>query len=1200
MKPAIPGKNKPAAWARMISGILLPLGCVAGMAWAQGPDLAYEKKATWAETLVALRAQAVRQPGLFRPQSKPAGQPGMFPFQPGFQPWNRNRSQDPPHPLVSLWAKLELDFPLECDWMLQDMAACGYPCSNPLRTDHYPIRWFHPWTEPGLERKLLLHVLEELGTRGETIRLELEKLRQADLPAHSRPWLELYAKACQVRREQRLRALATKCPAFVFTQHFNMGGSHYAFTEGLSDAQSERHFIPGSALCLLELKDATPVVRTLLKDSEGVIRDPDVSHDGKRVLFAWKKSDRLDDYHLHELDLTSGKVRQVTSGLGFADFEGVYLPGGDLLFNSSRCVQAVDCFFTEVSNLYTCDPNGRFLRRLGFDQVHTNYPTVTEAGQVLYTRWEYNDRGQIYTQALFQMNAGGTGQTEYYGNNSYFPTAILHARQIPGAQKVLAIAAGHHTRQTGKLILLDPARGRQENQGAQLVAPVRRTPAVTVDAYGQEGDLWQYPFPLSETEYLVGYSPWGWGRQPLLFGVYFMTKDGRRELLVSDAGISCNQPVPLRRPVPHPQPNTTDYTKGTGTFYIQDVYAGPGLAGIPRGKAKKLRVVGLDFRATVIGGNHNRGEAGMAFVATPIAVAQGSWEAKTVVGETPIYADGSAIFTAPARTPLFFQVLDEKGQVMQTMRSWSTLQPGENASCVGCHEHKSGTPLASQPREALRRGPRPLEPFHGPPRGFSFPREIQPILDRHCTSCHHDRSRLPWLAGSRSQDTPPAKENGNEVSFSLLSTTITDQAARRRFSDAYLALTGAVWGYDRSLEGTSRPLVNWLSPQSGPPMRQPYSAGSATSGLMTLLEEGHKGVKLNREEMEKLACWIDLVVPYCGDYLEANAWSFFERARYDHFLNKRKQMEAVEARNIRQLIAVQKRKGETTGKDEESSAGIPLTAEVVAAEGKVLVRGQAKATPHSPLVVDLPRPLRPGDRILVRGARSLAVRLDPNLGETLVHVPGRLLEWTVPPEAGQVQSGKTPYPPGAFQQERPQLSFRPAALGELDLYRNLAANPHDSRGTAFIYPHATASSECRNDPVFAARNAIDGRRQNNGHGGWPWQSWGPEKVEKPWWQVDFGRVVEIDKVVIVLRADFPHDGCWRQATLVFSDGDRQTITLEKKAEPQTFTFRARRTSSLRLADLVQDEPLGWCALVEVEAWGRDPVPVAGDPAALAQ
>jgi hypothetical protein len=262
--------------------------------------------------------------------------------------------------------------------------------------------------------------------------------------------------------------------------------------------------------------------------------------------------------------------------------------------------------------------------------------------------------------------------------------AILHARQIPGSQKVLAIAGGHHSPQMGKLIVLDPARGRQENQGVQLVAPVRETPAVRVDAYGQQGELWQYPYPLSETEFLVSYSPWGRARDPLLFGVYFMTIDGRRELLVSDPVVSCNQPVPLRRSVPHRRPSATDYTKQTGTFYIQDVDAGPGLAGIPRGTAKKLRLIGLEFRATVVGGNHNHGEAGQAFVATPVAVAQGSWEAKTILGETLICDDGSAFFTAPARTPIYFQVIDDKGHMIQTMRSWATLQPGENASCVDC------------------------------------------------------------------------------------------------------------------------------------------------------------------------------------------------------------------------------------------------------------------------------------------------------------------------------------------------------------------------------------------------------------------------------------------------------------------------------------------------------------------------------------
>ena len=298
-------------------------------------------------------------------------------------------------------------------------------------------------------------------------------------------------------------------------------------------------------------------------------------------------------------NVAGGAVRQLTFGLGFADYEGEYAPDGQIIFNSTRCVQTVDCWWTEVSNLYTCDGEGRYLRRLGFDQVHSNYPTVTPDGRVLYTRWEYNDRGQIFPQGLFQMNPDGTGQTACYGNNTWFPTTILHARAIPGTQKVVAVFSGHHTIQKGWLGILDPSRGRQENQGAQLIAPLRKTEAVRVDAYGQSGDQFQYPYPLSETEFIVTFRPAG-AKGP--FAIYWMDQDGRRELLAWDSAISCNQPVPLApRPVPPPRPSTVDYRQEYGTYYLQDIYTGPGLAGVPRGTIKRLRVIALSFRAAGIG-----------------------------------------------------------------------------------------------------------------------------------------------------------------------------------------------------------------------------------------------------------------------------------------------------------------------------------------------------------------------------------------------------------------------------------------------------------------------------------------------------------------------------------------------------------------------------------------------------------------------
>ena len=194
------------------------------------------------------------------------------------------------------------------------------------------------------------------------------------------------------------------------------------------------------------------------------------------------------------------------------------------------------------------------------------------------------------------------------------------------------------------------------------------------------------------------------------------------------------------------RPSLVNYTKEAGTYYVQDIYAGPGLAGVARGTVKKLRIVALDFRAALLGGNGNGGPAGGAFVATPVAAGNGCWDPKIVLGETPVLEDGSAQFTVPAQTPVYFQAVDAKGCVVQTMRSWSTLQPGENASCIGCHESKNCVPPPYRVTLAQRQTPQPLQPFYGPPRGFSFPKEIQPILDRHCTRCHNDRQQLPRIA----------------------------------------------------------------------------------------------------------------------------------------------------------------------------------------------------------------------------------------------------------------------------------------------------------------------------------------------------------------------------------------------------------------------------------------------------------------------
>ena len=796
-----------------------------------------------------------------------------------------------------------MPFPIYTDWLSQDAFAEGLWAHVPAGGQH-KFRTQKELIGDKLAQRLLSMDSEFWRSMLFRVVQPLTKGTQK-LPDELSNWLvrsdtqpievmaDLYIQACEFRRAQRLvPLLAQGWEGVVFAQHFNMGASHYAYTEGLSDAQRERHFFPGSKITFLRFEGGHIVPETLLEDKGGVIRDVDVSWDGKKMLFAWKKSDREDDYSLYEMDLASRDIRAITGELGHADYEAVYAPNGDIIFNSTRCVQIVDCWWTEVSNLYTCAADGNYLRRLTFDQVHDNYPTVTQDGRVLYTRWDYSDRGQIYPQGLFEMLPDGTAQQAFYGNNSWFPTTIIHGRSIPGTNKVVGIFCGHHTWQAGKLGILDPSLGREENTGTQLVAPYRDTPAEKIDRYGQEGDLFKYPYPLDEHHFLVSYAPRGWETPGIpaqmfrpVFGLYFMDADGGRELLFLDTQqeLSVGRVVPVApRSKPLDRPSVVDYSQEQGIYYIQDIYAGEGLAGISRGVVKKLRVVALEYRAAGIGDNRNGGVAGAALISTPVAIGNGCWDVKVPLGEATVYEDGSAMFEVPARTPVYFQALDEKGHVVQTMRSWSTLQPGETQSCVGCHENKNTTPLVHAiPTLAMRSGAYALEETYSPPRGFSFKEQVQPILDHYCIKCHYGEHERPQTS----------KEE--KIAFSLMDEPVLEEQAKRYWSEAYLNLTKG---------GPEEGPVRWVSTQSAPEMLPAGSLGSLDSPIISMLEKGHQEVQLSEGELRMIRLWIDLGVPFCGDYVEANAWTEEEKAMYARFSEKRRKMERKEAENIRGYV----------------------------------------------------------------------------------------------------------------------------------------------------------------------------------------------------------------------------------------------------------------------------------------------------------
>ena len=600
----------------------------------------------------------------------------------------------------------------------------------------------------------------------------LDKVNAAYNAKDVKKLMQEYADMFARRSYASFKSLYDFANAYIVVKNKCMGGSHYAYTEALSDDKGEEeggaevNFFPGSQLVLLTLKESSNGIETneevLIDLPDGVIRDPDVSPDGTRVLFSMKKARNTDDYHLYELDLKTRSVRQLTSGEGVSETECSYLPSGNIVFQSSRCVQTVDCWKTPVSNLYICDPDGGNIRRVGYDQVHTSYTSVTSDGRVIYTRWDYNDRTQMYVQALFQMNEDGTNQTELFGGNSSFPTTLLHARQVTGSDtKYVAIASGHHTYQGGKLVMVDVSRGRNSKDAVKYVFPDDGEDfRDNIDTQNQDGAIYRYPYAISETQFLVSYSPDGWSgdRSRTPFGIYYMTTDGTKALLVAGTeDLPAGQIVPIRNRDLFTRASMVNYAKNTGTYYIGNVYEGEAMAGVKFGDAKYLRVVALEFRSAAIGTNNNSNPsiAGSGTAYTPVSTANGTWDVKVPLGIVEICDDGSCLFEVPSETPLYFQVLNKDYELIASMRSWSTLQPNEYYSCVGCHEDKNTVPPSTAARSlAMEGGVKKIVPEdwmtaaagyteydpYTDKIGFSYDKVIQPILDENCVSCHNNQS----------------------------------------------------------------------------------------------------------------------------------------------------------------------------------------------------------------------------------------------------------------------------------------------------------------------------------------------------------------------------------------------------------------------------------------------------------------------------
>ena len=652
----------------------------------------------------------------------------------------------------------------------------------------------------------------------------------------------LYEDACALRRQIAFANPLLKFDKIVFIKR------HPSRFDHMCDQYYGFNAVRGGGLFVIEKPFSDkPALRDLLahavcengrlqghKLTPGAYLSPDLSTDGKAVLFAYTEAEQDPDpktkthewnerstFHIFKINTDGTGLVQLTDGK-VNDFDPCWLPDGRIAFISERRGGYIRCSGDRPVTTYTLhrmDADGRNIVCLSYHETNEWQPSVNNDGLIVYTRWDYVDRDSDIAHHAWLTTPDGRDARAFHGNypadRTLRPWMEMNIRAIPGSRKYIATAAPHHGQTYGSLVLLDPAI-EDDNAMSQLK---RLTPEVAFPE--SEKGRWAFAtaWPLSEDYYLCAHDP-----AAKRHGLYLVDSFGNRELIYRDPEIGCLNPVPLRaRPAAPvvPTPSVTAGSDAEGIVTVVNVYEGQ--KPWPKdAKITALRVMQMLPKTTWKANDPRIGVANET-------------NARAVLGTVPIESDGSAHFYMPTRKPLYFQALDERGMAIQSMRSITYLQPGEALTCRGCHEsrHSAPSPDGRAPL-AMRRAPSRIQPDVDGSNPFNYPRLVQPVLDRNCVGCHSQNRKVPKLAGT--------------------------SAGSSGWSQSYASLAAKYGFYFNVGNGAIK------DPVHGGATSTPGRFGAHASKLFQLLDQGHHDVKLSAEDLHRITLWLDCNSDFFGAY----------------------------------------------------------------------------------------------------------------------------------------------------------------------------------------------------------------------------------------------------------------------------------------------------------------------------------------------
>lgn len=691
----------------------------------------------------------------------------------------------------------------------------------------------------------------------------------------------------------------------VFVKRNTFSANHY-YTEYINSK-----WAPGGNICTLDLK-TKEVIELVPELKDGVFGRFDLDYAARHIVFAWKSADNRGN-RLYEIEIDpktgtrKGELKQLTFPEvnedeiiakykvryhhGTDDMDPCYLPDGDIVFISTRCQYGILCdnpddFTTTV--LYRMDRDAplesrqtsKHITKLSNSAVSEQSPAILPDGRIMYTRWEYVDKGAVSVKCLWAMKPDGSSSVEIYGNDIPFPPTFLYGRPIPDMPSHYVFLGTPHCPQNGigTVIRADMTKNIRTREPMTYMTPDVDVQAEggwsfmkdgiwRVDREGVTGRLFKEPYPLSDKYYLVPCKAAGYNwRDEKAYDLVLLDEKGGTTLIYDDPDMSCFLPFPLkartRPPVAQALVNQKMAMQGLATCVVTDIYYG--MENIERGSIKYIRVLEQIPRPWAT----RRRWEGDSYDQQHATITKNTHLGLRVQhGVVPVEDDGSAHFVVPACRNIYFQALDEDYCAVQTEKTFVNYAAGETRSCIGCHEtpNQAATAQTTGVIKALKRKPSVPGPQPGEERGerpIDFAVDVQPVLDKYCIKCH----------------------SGKEPKGDLL---LTGEMTPL-FSVAYEQLIENRRG---GAGRDNKPLlcgrtIGENHPKTGNVAYMPAkSFGSHASVLIAMLSKGkikladenqaklveklikqHDEIQLTKEELIRISNWVDTNAQYYGMY----------------------------------------------------------------------------------------------------------------------------------------------------------------------------------------------------------------------------------------------------------------------------------------------------------------------------------------------